>query len=133
MMMSRVYCRVSNGDKLLDRLCEVEVDKKVRLNEVKDLVDNHDGRFTGKEISGAGRASVAAEKNVARGRATSEESVVGRGVCENRAPATKGLRDQEDQGGGSQHSNLHKHQNAFGVPIMAEDKHPVTLLHMTRG
>lgn len=57
--------------------------------------------------------------DVTGGRVTLTEFVDRRSVCGDRALATKGTRDQEDYGGGSQHSNLQKHQNAFGIPLIS--------------
>ena len=109
---------------------------EIQLDEVNDLADKRDGRpmvrdsFSTENVSTIYVYEGVRRRDVTGDRVTAAEIVDRRSVCGDRALATKGTRDQEDYGGGSQHSNSQKHQNTFGIPLMADDEHPVTLLHI---
>jgi len=130
--------QVLNGASGIDRLLrqgnyrKAEVFSRIRvagneiqLDEANDLADKRDRRpMVRDSFSTANTSTIYVYKGVRRrdvtgGRVISAKTVDRRDVCGNRALATEVWEDEEDHGGGVQHSNLHTHQNAFSISIMS--------------
>ena len=135
MMTEHGLSRASGIDRLLcegnyraveARSWKMVTGSEIQLDEANDLADKRDGgptmrdSFSTKNVSTSSVYEGVRRGGVAGGRVTSTEIVDRRSVCGDRALATKGLGDLEDHGGGSQHSNLQKHQNAFRIPFEVE-------------
>ena len=147
-MTEQVLSRASGIDRLLSQgnYREAEVcsrkmvtGSEIQLDEANDLADKQDRRpmvrdsFSTENTSTIYLYKGVRRRDVTGSRVISAKIVDRRGVCGNRALATGVREDQEDHGGGVLYSNLHKHQNAFSISIMAEDEHLVAPLHRSRG